>query len=122
MKWENETVTKGFLDERMKEHMEDSHHGVGPTGQQTYQAILEETEKELYGKGVIEMIEESRDPWIHRSKRMVCDTCMFFVEKIDHPEEPRNTIMKGRCRRHAPTLQGYPVVFSNDWCGDHKLS
>lgn len=27
----------------------------------------------------------------------------------------------GRCRRHAPTMSGYPVVFHNDWCGDHKL-
>jgi hypothetical protein len=27
----------------------------------------------------------------------------------------------GRCRRHAPTMSGYPVVFENDWCGDHKL-
>ncbi len=28
----------------------------------------------------------------------------------------------GRCRRHAPTMSGYPVVFDNDWCGDHKLN
>jgi hypothetical protein len=28
----------------------------------------------------------------------------------------------GRCRRHAPTMTGYPVVFVNDWCGDHKLN
>ncbi len=27
----------------------------------------------------------------------------------------------GRCRRHAPTMNGYPVVFVNDWCGDHKV-
>ena len=27
----------------------------------------------------------------------------------------------GRCRKHAPTMNGYPVVFMNDWCGDHKL-
>lgn len=27
----------------------------------------------------------------------------------------------GRCRRHAPSMQGYPAVFGNDWCGDHKL-
>ena len=26
-----------------------------------------------------------------------------------------------RCRRHAPTVNGYPAVFQNDWCGDHKL-
>ena len=28
----------------------------------------------------------------------------------------------GRCRRHAPTMNGYPVVFVQDWCGDHKLN
>lgn len=27
----------------------------------------------------------------------------------------------GRCRKRAPTLNGYPAVFKNDWCGDHKL-
>jgi hypothetical protein len=27
----------------------------------------------------------------------------------------------GRCRRHAPTMGGYPVVFTTDWCGDHRL-
>lgn len=27
----------------------------------------------------------------------------------------------GRCRRHAPTMSGYPVVFPSDWCGEHKL-
>lgn len=27
----------------------------------------------------------------------------------------------GRCRRRAPTMNGYPVVFSDDWCGDHKI-
>jgi hypothetical protein len=36
---------------------------------------------------------------------------MYFVEKGS----------LGRCRRHAPTMSGYPVVFKNDWCGDHKL-
>ena len=27
----------------------------------------------------------------------------------------------GRCRRRAPTMNGYPVVYMTDWCGDHKL-
>jgi len=27
----------------------------------------------------------------------------------------------GRCRRHAPTMGGFPAVFPRDWCGDHKL-
>lgn len=48
------------------------------------------------------------DPWKHRSKGMVCGTCMWHVNC--------------RCRRHAPTMSGYPAVFSDtDWCGDHKM-
>jgi hypothetical protein len=27
----------------------------------------------------------------------------------------------GRCRRHAPTMNGYPVVYMDDWCGDHRI-
>jgi hypothetical protein len=57
------------------------------------------------------------DPWKHRSKNLRCDTCMWFVGK-----EPINRIgLLGRCRRHAPTLSGFPVVYTSDWCGDHKL-
>lgn len=52
------------------------------------------------------------DPWQNRDKNMTCETCMWVCVKA-------NTI--GRCRRHAPTMKGYPVVFSSDWCGDHKL-
>lgn len=63
------------------------------------------------------------DPWIHRSEGMRCASCMWFVEKVvgDYPEgnSVRSTI--GRCRRHAPTLNGFPVVFRTDWCGDHRV-
>lgn len=55
------------------------------------------------------------DPWKHRSNKMKCKTCMWFVIKEGAVEN------LGRCRRHAPTMQGYPVVFSSDWCGDFKL-
>lgn len=52
------------------------------------------------------------DPWEHRSVGMRCTSCMWFV--------PKGAI--GRCRRHAPTMNGYPVVYpTDDWCGDHKL-
>jgi hypothetical protein len=48
------------------------------------------------------------DAWKHRSSKMRCETCMHHA---DH-----------RCRRHAPTMQGYPAVFPMiDWCGDHKM-
>lgn len=52
------------------------------------------------------------DPWRHRSEHMRCISCMWFVTK-------QGSV--GRCRRHAPIMSGYPVVFNTDWCGDHKL-
>lgn len=59
------------------------------------------------------------DPWKHRSEGMCCKTCMWNVQKVgEHLEKPNKI---GRCRKHAPTMGGYPVVFENDWCGDHKL-
>lgn len=74
------------------------------------------------------------DPWAHRSTGMRCASCMWFVEKVHdkafgstlndnraaielNPERVR----LGRCRRHAPTMNGYPACFATDWCGDHKL-
>lgn len=67
------------------------------------------------------------DNWKHRSKGMVCATCMFFVPKVreggDKEQQEPMLIIKvlGRCRRHAPTMGGFPAVFETDWCGDHKL-
>lgn len=54
-----------------------------------------------------------KDPWAHRSENMRCRTCMWYAPKAKSV---------GRCRRHAPTMNGYPVVYPVDWCGDHKLS
>ena len=67
----------------------------------------------------------NEDPWKHRSAGMSCLTCMWFVEKVQSEDkigEPTGPRILGRCRRHAPTMSGYPVVFSTDWCGDHKLN
>lgn len=62
------------------------------------------------------------DPWIHRSSGMRCSTCIWFVPKFNTgPVHPDNHKIVGRCRRHAPTMGGYPVVFATDWCGDHRL-
>ncbi len=64
--------------------------------------------------------QESKDPWVHRSAGMPCSSCMWFVAK-----EPKTTGdargALGRCRRAAPTMNGFPAVFERDWCGDHKL-
>jgi len=42
---------------------------------------------------------------------------MWYVPKVD---EGYSTVI-GRCRRHAPTMNGFPVVYESDWCGDHRL-
>lgn len=66
--------------------------------------------------------QNAADPWQHRSEGMTCRTCMWFAPKastLATRPDPRGTI--GRCRRHAPTMNGYPVVFTSDWCGDHKM-
>lgn len=65
---------------------------------------------------------QSADPWRHRSAGMRCQTCMWFVRKeptglVSHPGQQE----VGRCRRHAPTMNGYPVVYMTDWCGDHRI-
>ena len=60
------------------------------------------------------------DPWKHRSEGMKCKSCMWFVPKAR--KDNTGVYDLGRCRRHAPTMNGYPVVFVNDWCGDHKLN
>ncbi|MGD9676509.1 MAG: hypothetical protein AB7V19_07490 [Candidatus Bipolaricaulia bacterium] len=76
--------------------------------------------------------QEERDPWKHRSQGMRCRTCMWYVPKENFDQRARDYLKvredqpipptPGRCRRHAPTMNGYPVVFESDWCGDHKLA
>jgi len=63
---------------------------------------------------------ENEDNWKHRSQKMRCATCMWFVAKVPLESELPSYDM-GRCRRRAPTMSGWPVMFLTDWCGDHKL-
>jgi hypothetical protein len=59
----------------------------------------------------------TNDPWKHRSKGMICMTCIWYVvEAVDSQKS-----LIGRCRRRAPTMTGYPAVYDTDWCGDHKV-
>ena len=60
------------------------------------------------------------DNWKHRSKKMRCEGCMFFVLKSSNTSQPEDHLI-GRCRESSPTLKGWPAVFSDDWCGSHKL-
>ena len=68
--------------------------------------------------GLIEKAFKTMDNWKHRSKNMTCLTCMYFVVK---ETDLILDVNLGRCRRHAPTMSGFPAVFQTDWCGDHKI-
>lgn len=79
------------------------------------------------------------DPWKNRVSCMRCKTCMWFVQKVwfvqkgekqpvswvdaekDGIKAERKIKVVGRCRRHAPTMSGYPVCYEDDWCGDHRV-
>jgi len=71
------------------------------------------------------------DNWKHRARAMTCSSCMYYVPKVTPPRvvegdeftlTTTTTSSKlGRCRRRAPTLNGWPAMFESDWCGDHKL-
>jgi hypothetical protein len=58
------------------------------------------------------------DNWERRSGGMVCSTCISYVVKKAKADGVKEV---GRCRKHAPTMSGFPVVFPSDWCGDHRL-
>ena len=47
------------------------------------------------------------DNWKNRTVEMRCQSCMYFINF--------------RCRRNAPTMAGFPAVYPDDWCGEHKL-
>lgn len=52
------------------------------------------------------------DRW-DRITGFCCATCAYFA--------PKGSDI-GRCRRSAPTMAGYPVVYpESDWCGEHKV-
>jgi hypothetical protein len=59
------------------------------------------------------------DNWKRRDNGMVCSTCISYVRK--EPKGDTQVREVGRCRKHAPTMNGFPVVFPSDWCGDHRL-
>jgi hypothetical protein len=65
-----------------------------------------------------EIKQTEKDNWKHRANNMRCKTCMYFVSKTT--VEGKESIV-GRCRRNAPTMKGWPVMFQTDWCGEHKL-
>lgn len=71
----------------------------------------------------IEEQDGPRDPWAHRYAHPRCRSCMWYTPKYpgDRTCFPE-LIEVGRCRRHAPTNEGFPVVTPVDWCGDHRVN
>lgn len=63
----------------------------------------------------------NEDNWKHRASNMRCRTCMYFVVKEKEGDGPKDERDIGRCRRNAPSIKGWPVLFADDWCGEHKL-
>lgn len=66
-------------------------------------------------------MENNNDPWVHRAEGMKCRSCIWFVSKEKLGVMKPEALIVGRCRKHAPTMGGYPVVYQTDWCGDHRI-
>ena len=78
--------------------------------------------KQIIGAGQASLKERPADPWVHRASGMRCQSCIWYVAKVPtSPVQSQDYRGLGRCRRHAPTMNGYPVVWCDDWCGDHRL-
>jgi len=60
-----------------------------------------------------ETLVNEADNWDQRSKGMRWKSCMWYFPMIYYI---------ARCRKHAHTRGGWPVMFDTDWCGDHKLN
>jgi len=69
----------------------------------------------------VEKVANTDDPWRGRATGMKCSTCIWWVCKETGIRRDDGRGSVGRCRRHCPTMGGFPVVFSQDWCGDHRL-
>ena len=81
-------------------------------------AMPEQAIGRLSPEQAAQIAKQSADPWVHRSAGMRCRSCIWYVPKATDRLGGQEV---GRCRRHAPTMGGYPVVYMTDWCGDHRL-
>jgi len=80
------------------------------------------SENEQLNRAAARSLDRSLDRWQHRSRGSFrCSTCMWYLVKLQSSPSTVERPELGRCRRRAPTLGGWPAVFDDDWCGDHKL-
>lgn len=83
-------------------------HGLNPRGEQNLADVWAEQKK-------------LADPWADRKSGMRCRTCVWWVSKEPSGPTKPDVRIVGRCRRHAPTMNGFPVAYQTDWCGDHRV-
>ena len=51
-----------------------------------------------------------------------CNDCKYYSEVTSREVAGKAAPLvhaKGQCRRYAPQLGTWPMVRSDDWCGDH---
>ena len=111
----------------------------------TFEEVIQrlEKEKERFHRAIIEregddIIAKELSKLIKRNSHCrTCGWCMKeditiwqqitddhkkgFVKVGDYGSLEKVTNTVSRCRKNAPTMSGYPVVFEDDWCGEHKF-
>ena len=129
--WQDHVIAQGSDDPELRKaqldinareaeitrRLEQAHKDIQSKGGEYFDTV-----KELYEKtpGKVHHVPAGAlshipaDPWAHKSEGMRCSSCMWFVIKGESKRI-------GRCRRHAPTMGGFPVAYTIDWCGDHRL-
>ncbi len=43
-----------------------------------------------------------------------CDTCTWYHSIREDKS--------GQCRRYAPTINGWRIVYNDEWCGEHEVN
>ena len=51
-----------------------------------------------------------------------CSECKFYDEKTSRKDAENSSLVhaKGQCRRYAPQIGTWPMVRSDDWCGEYE--
>jgi len=117
---------KDFVDEVVNVAVDAYHHmrqGEAMISKEEERGMNQPKTNKIHktNRGKYSLDPPKEDNWIHRSQGMRCNTCMYYVPKPTEQYDTNQSTLVGRCRRYAPSLSGFPVVYVDDWCGDHKL-
>ncbi len=97
----------------LAEYVEELREGI----QEAVKLWYPEPEKQADGG----QIDQTNDPWAHRSEKMVCGTCTWFTEKKVYAGlAGTEGVSLGLCRAEAPSAHGWPETLAYG-CGQHKL-